>query len=70
MFLIIVIRVAVWVPVFMTVLRAERVEGVCEAVEDTSGGFFGAGARDGEDGDVSFVFELAVELGPFVVFGY
>ena len=61
---------AVRVAVFITVLRAEGVERVCEAVDDTGGGLFGAGARDGEDGDVSFVFELAVELGPFVVFGY
>ena len=58
------------VAIFITVLRAERVESVCEAADYAFGFLSGAGARDGEDGDVSFVFELAVELGPFVVFGY
>lgn len=58
--LLVILDMAVWVAVFIAVLSREGVEGRCEAVYDACGGFVGAGAGDGEDGDVGFVFELAV----------
>lgn len=70
LFFVRVFRAAVRVAEFIAVLCAEGVERVREAVDHAGGGFFGAGAGDGEDGDVGFVFEAAVELGPFVVVGY
>ena len=45
-------------------------ECVCEAVDNAFSGFLGPGAGDGEDRDVVLVFEAAIQLGPFVVFGY
>ena len=69
-FIFVILGMAVWVAVFIAVLRAERVEGICQTVDDACGGFSGASAGDGEDGDVVLVFEAAVELGPFVIFGY
>ncbi len=55
---------------FVAILSGERVEFVCEAADNAFSGFFGPGAGDGEDGDVVFVFEAAIQLGPFVEFGY
>ena len=68
--LLLIVWMTVWVAVFIAVLSREGVEGGCETVYHACGGFVGAGAGDGEDGDVGFVFELAVELRPSVVFGY
>ena len=45
-------------------------EFVCEAADNAFGGFLGPSAGNGQDGDVVFVFEAAIQLGPFVEFGY
>lgn len=68
--LLLVALTTVRVAPFVAILSTERVECVCEAVDDAFGAFLGPGAGDGEDGDVVFVFKAAVQLGPFVEFGY
>ena len=55
---------------FVAILSTERVECVCKAVDNAFSGFLGPGTGDGEDGDEVLVFEAAIKLGPFVVFGY
>ena len=54
---------------FVAILSTERVECVCKAVDNAFSGFLGPGTGDGEDGDEVLVFEAAIKLGPFVVFG-
>lgn len=55
-----ILNMTVRVAVIIAILRAERVECICEAVEYAFGCFLGAGAGNGEDGNVVFVFEAAV----------
>ena len=68
--LLLIVLMTVRMAPFIAILSGERVEFVCEAADNAFGGFLGPGAGDSEDGDVLLVFEAAIQLGPFVVFGY
>ena len=68
--LLLVVFTTVRVAPFVAILSGERVKFVCETADNAFGGLLGPGAGDGENGDVAFVFEAAIQLGPFVEFGY
>ena len=68
--LLLVVLTTFRVAPFVAILSTERVECVCEVVDNAFSGFLGTGASDGEDGDEVLVLEAAIQLGPFVVFGY